>query len=149
MTEQSDVPTDLRGRPFPVKVDAEHKAVELKVLKCGNPHMRAFHAAWFGFFSTFFSTFAPAPLAATLRQEHTLNLTRDQLQYGNLASVTSNIICRFLMGVVCDKLGARKGLAFVLLLCCPGIIGIAFTQSAAGFIACRAIIGVGLASFVA
>jgi NNP family nitrate/nitrite transporter-like MFS transporter len=109
----------------------------------------AFHAAWIGFFSTFFSTFAPAPLAATLKKDTTLGLTRIQLQYGNLASVTANIVCRFLMGIVCDKLGARRGLAFVLLVCCPGIIGIMFVQSAAGFIACRAVIGVGLASFVA
>ena len=109
----------------------------------------AFHASWLGFFSTFFSTFAPAPLAATLKKPSTLGLTRQQLQYGNLASVTSNIVCRFLMGIVCDKLGARRGLAFVLLITCPFIIGIAFVQDAAGFIICRGGIGIGLASFVA
>ena len=35
---------------------------------------------------------------------------RPQLQAGNIASVTSNIICRFLMGVVCDKMGPRRGM---------------------------------------
>ena len=139
---------DLRGEVFAVPVDAEHKATQMPILSCAAPHMRAFHASWFGFFSTFFSTFAPAPLAPILKQKNTLALTRPQLQMGNLASVTSNIVCRFLMGLVCDKVGARKGLALVLLFTCPGIIGLAFVQDAAGFIVCRAIIGVGLASFV-
>jgi NNP family nitrate/nitrite transporter-like MFS transporter len=53
------------------------------------------------------------------------------------------------MGVVCDKLGPRRGLAFLLLVTAPAIIGIAFVQDAASFIACRAIIGMSLASFVA
>ena len=145
----SDRPTkDLRGKIFTVPVDAEHKATTLPILSCAVPHMRAFHASWFGFFSTFFSTFAPAPLAPILKQKNTLGLQRSQLQLGNLASVTSNIVCRFLMGLVCDKVGARKGLALVLLFTCPGIIGLACVQDATGFIACRAIIGVGLASFV-
>ena len=45
----------LDGRVFSVPVDAEHKATRLPILNCANPHMRAFHASWFGFFSTFFS----------------------------------------------------------------------------------------------
>ena len=52
--------------------------------------------------------------SSILKQKNTLALTRPQLQMGNLASVTSNIVCRFLMGLVCDKVGARKGLALVL-----------------------------------
>jgi hypothetical protein len=54
--------TDIFGRRFAVPVDAEHKATAMPILNCSNPHMRAFHASWFGFFSTFFSTFAAAPL---------------------------------------------------------------------------------------
>ena len=56
---------DMQGRVFAVPVDAEHKATYLKITNFANPHMHAFHAAWFGFFSTFFSTFAPAPLKLT------------------------------------------------------------------------------------
>ena len=33
------------------------------------------------------------------------------------------IIFRVIVGVVCDVLGARRGLAFLLLLACPGIVG--------------------------
>ena len=139
----------LDGNVFDVPVDAEHKATQLKLASIAQPHMRAFHASWFAFFSTFFSTFAPAPLAKTLTKPNTLNLTRADLYLGNILSVTSNIICRFLMGIVCDKLGARRGLAFVMLFTCPFILGLAFVQDAAGFVTCRFFIGMGLASFVA
>merc|ERR1719460_2318194 len=142
-------PHDIQGRPFACKVDAEHKSTEIKLPNCSNPHMHAFHASWFGFFVTFFSTFAPAPLAPILKKSTTLGLTRPQLQLGGIFSVTSNIVCRFLMGLVCDKMGPRKGMAFVLLITAPAIAGIAFVQGPAGFIICRAVIGMGLASFVA
>jgi len=143
------VADSLKGRVFAVPVDEGHKAVAMPILSCANPHMRAFHASWFGFFSTFFSTFAAAPLAPILLKKTTLGLTRKELQYGNIASVTANIICRFLMGIVCDKMGARKGLAAILLFCLLGLIPMFFVTDAAGFISCRAVIGVGLASFVA
>ena len=149
MTDKEPAPCDIKGRKFHVKVDAEHKASELKISNFKNPHMHAFHAAWFGFFTTFFSTFAPAPLAPTLKKSSTLGLTRPQLQLGGIAAVTSNIVCRFLMGVVCDKMGPRRGMAFVLLFTSPAIIGMMFVQDATGFIICRGIIGIGLASFVA
>jgi nitrate/nitrite transporter NarK len=141
--------TDIWGRPFSVPVDSEHKAKYIRIFNFSNPHMHAFHAAWFGFFSTFFSTFAPAPLAPVLKKETTLALTRPQIQAGNIASVTSNIIGRFVMGVVCDKLGPRRGMATLLLVTAPAIVGIAFVNDAASFITCRAIIGCSLASFVA
>jgi len=143
------VADSIHGRVFALPVDSQHKAKQLQISSCANPHMRAFHASWFGFFSTFFSTFAAAPLAVYLKKDTTLGLTREQLQYGNLASVTANIICRFLMGIVCDKMGARKGLVFLLLFCVLGLVPMMFVTNASGFIACRAIIGVGLASFVA
>ena len=141
--------TDMKGRKFKVTVDAEHKATELKIPTLTGAHMHAFHASWFGFFSTFFSTFAAAPLAGVLKDPSTLGLTRPQLQMGNIASVTANIVCRMLMGVVCDKMGPRKGLAFCLLITAPAILGMMFVQSAGMFIAMRGIIGIGLASFVA
>ena len=139
----------VHGEVFDLPVDAEHKAVQLKILSIANPHMRAFHASWFGFFSTFFSTFAPAPLAPMFKSEATLNLQRADLVAGNLCSVSSNIVMRFVMGVVCDKLGARRGLAFLLLATSPAILGMMFVDSAAGFILCRFVIGMSLASFVA
>ena len=43
-----------------VQVDAEHKAVQFVILDNSNPHSRAFHVSWWGFFSSFFSMFAGA-----------------------------------------------------------------------------------------
>ena len=63
--------TDIFGRRFSVPVDAEHKATAMPIFNFSNPHMRAFHASWFGFFATFFSTFAAAPLVSDLWFEPT------------------------------------------------------------------------------
>ena len=43
-----------------VQVDAEHKATQFIILDTSNPHSRAFHVSWWGFFSSFFSMFAGA-----------------------------------------------------------------------------------------
>ena len=143
---------DIFGRVFPVPVDVEHKALGLHILKCGNPQPRAFHASWFGFFVTFFSTFAAAPLGPTLKESKDLGglgLTPKEWAAGNMASVSGTIIFRLITGTICDKLGARRGLAFLLFGTVPALIGIIFVQDAAGFIVCRCIIGCSLASFVA
>jgi NNP family nitrate/nitrite transporter-like MFS transporter len=139
----------LHGRVFAQPVDKEHKARTLDIFSCAVPHARAFHASWFAFFSTFFSTFAAAPLGAILKSKTTLGLTRSDIGNGNISSVASNIAGRLVMGFICDKLGARRGLAFLMFMTCPPIIAIAFTTNAVGFIACRFFIGFGLASFVA
>lgn len=43
-----------------MQVDAEHKATQFIILDTSNPHSRAFHVSWWGFFSSFFSMFAGA-----------------------------------------------------------------------------------------
>ena len=101
----------LDGSVFTLPVDREHKATQLPIFNCSNPHMRAFHASWFGFFATFFSTFAAAPLAPTLKQENTLGLTRNQLSLGGTLAVTSNIICRFLSARARVEPGALRNCA--------------------------------------
>merc|ERR1719183_2353816 len=53
------------------------------------------------------------------------------------------------MGWICDKLGARRGLAFLLILTTPAIVGMMFVTSPIGFLLCRCIIGCSLATFVA
>jgi len=143
---------DIFGRRFSVPVDAEHKATALPILNFSNPHMRAFHASWFGFFATFFSTFAAAPLTPYIKkvsQNMPDGLTKNDLYLANIMSVAGTIFARLVMGTVCDVMGARKGLAFCLFLTCPFIIGIMFVSNAGGFIVCRLFIGCGLASFVA
>merc|ERR1719408_1110979 len=55
---------------------------------------------------------------------------------------------RVVIGYVCDVIGPRRGLAFLLLISSPAILGMMFVTNATGFIACRTVIGVGLATFV-
>lgn len=142
---------DIFGRVFNVPVDAEHKCTKLGLGQIfgniSNPHMRAFHTSWFGFFSSFFSTFAAAPLVAYIKDD--LNLEKADIGNANIASVAGTIVFRLMMGWICDKLGARRGLGFLLLGVTPAIVGITFTTNATGFIICRCFIGFGLATFVA
>jgi hypothetical protein len=43
-------------------VDSENKACELRPWSFSFPHMVSFHCSWLGFFTTFVSTFAAAPM---------------------------------------------------------------------------------------
>ena len=72
MGKNSRGTTDIYGRPFSVPVDAEHKATKFILCTPGGafgiypnfdvPHNRAFWTSAFGFFASFFSMFAGAPL---------------------------------------------------------------------------------------
>jgi len=111
--------------------------------------MRAFWSAAIGFFCTFFSTFAAAPLMAYIKKPQSLDLVKDDIVSSAIASVAGTIGMRLTTGFLCEKFGARKAFVFILMLAVPGIVGIMFTQNAAGFIFCRFMIGLGLATFVA
>jgi len=147
--------TDIYGRKFSVPVDAEHKATQLVLFNFDNPHNRTFHSTWWGFFSSFFSMFAAAPLMAYMKKESSLNLTKAQIGTGNICAVSSNIVMRAVTGFLCDILGPRKALSALLFVTCPPIIGMMFVpkfsedeNTAQAWIACRSFIGIGLATFV-
>ena len=104
----------------------------------------------FGFFSSFFSTFAAAGLISYIGPD--LNLTAEDKGNAAVASVAGTIVFRLLMGYICDKIGARYGLGVLLLLVTPAIVAMIIpgvVTNAGGFIACRLVIGFGLATFVA
>ena len=169
--------TDIFGREFEVPVDAEHKASQFSMMmvftRFGNPHMRAFHASWFGFFSSFFSMFAAAPLTAYMKKKTSLNLNKKEIGKANIAAVSTNIVMRVIVGFMSDLMGPRRCMAFLLLITTPAIIGMMFvpkcdcidedidgdgivecdnvgecSSSAETFIAMRALIGIALATFV-
>ena len=195
--------SDIVGREFALPVDAEHKATVLQVTTAAQPHMRAFHLAWLGFFSTFFSTFAPAPLMPYIKPA--LGISKREAAVAGMASVGelyysrphlssillrareadvllsplvtsgiaavgklsskiwplstpsedlgsisgSTIFFRLIMGLVADTIGARRGMAACLLVTTLPILGMMYVQDATGFIVCRGLIGISLASFVA
>ena len=61
----------------------------------------------------------------------------------------STIFFRLVMGLVADTIGARRGMAACLLVTTLPILGMMYVQDATGFIVCRGLIGISLASFVA
>ena len=130
------------------QVDAEHKATAINIFSNAKPHMRAFHCSWFNFFSGFVSTFAAAPLGAYMKKTDSLNLTKQDIAGGKIASVSGTIVLRSIMGPVMDVFGARKGMFVLMAVCTPGVIGMIFTTNATGFIICRCLIGFSLATFV-
>jgi len=60
---------DTKERQFALPVDSEHKALKVQLFSVALPHMRAFHLCWFGFFTSFVSTFAPAAMIPVVRED--------------------------------------------------------------------------------
>jgi len=137
---------DLADSKF-IPVDSENKAKSLNIFSFNFPHHASFHMSWMGFFVSFVSTFAAAPMIAIIRED--LELTKPNLGSAGLAAVTGTIGARVLMGSVCDVVGPRYGLSIVLLLSAPFCFCMSYVTSAAGFLICRMGIGLGLATFVA
>jgi len=146
---------DVFGRKFFLPVDAEHKAKVFSpaIISKGaqQPHLRAFWTATFGFFSCFFSVFAPAALSPHLKKskaEGGIALTKEQGADAQMAAVGTTIFMRLACGPMCDKFGARLTFVILLMAAVPGIVGLMFIEDGQGLLICRAIIGIGLASFV-
>ena len=125
---------------------SEHKALKLNVFSFDHPHHRSFHMSWIGFFVSFVSTFAAAPLIAIIRED--IGLTKPQLGNAGLAAVTGTIACRIVMGTICDLIGPRLGLSVILLATAPFCFAMAMVTDFTGFLICRMGIGLGLATFV-
>ena len=83
---------------FTIEVDSEHKAKSLNIFSFNHPHHASFHMSWIGFFVSFVSTFAAAPMVAIIRED--LEMTKPNLGDAGLAAVTGTIIARVIMGSV-------------------------------------------------
>merc|ERR1719440_556809 len=83
-----------------------------------------------------------------IRKPTSLDLKKTEIGTANISAVSTNIVMRAVTGFLCDIFGPRRALALLLFSTCPAIFGMLFVQNANGFIACRALIGVGLATFV-
>lgn len=134
----------FKGHDIPVDVDG--KAIEFKVLSCQVPHAQSFHFAWFSFFIAFVGWFSFAPLMPTIRED--LNLTKDDINNANIASVFATIFVRILIGPLCDKFGPRDCMAALLLVGSIPIFIASLITSASGLLWCRLCIGLVGGAFV-
>jgi len=133
--------------PFNIPVDSEHKSKIMRPwMVWQRPHHLSFTLNWLGFFITFFSTFAAAPMISTIRQD--LNLTQKAIAGANVAAITGTIFARLMLGTFTNKFGPRFAMGFLLMLSSSAVFGMSLVNSSASFIVCRCIIGFSLSSFV-
>src|ERR1041384_877028 len=90
------------------------KPTQLRLLDFSSTPVRVFHITWLTFFLCFFAWFGIAPLMPVVRQE--LGLTKGQIGYIIIASVSITVLARLFFGWLCDKIGPRRSYSILLLL---------------------------------
>lgn len=119
---------------------------KIRLFSLDTLQMRTFHITWFMFFVCFFGWFGLAPLMPAIRTD--LGLTKGQVGNTIIASVSSTILARLLIGKLCDVFGPRKTAVRLLLI---GSIPVALAGLATDyttFLLFRLAIGIIGASFV-
>lgn len=139
---------DCPDDSYDVNIDPKQqdKSTEIKLLSFRRPHMRAFHFAWFGFFMAFVSWFAFAPLMDEIKED--LDMSKDEVYNANIASVSSTVLSRFIVGPLCDTFGARKMSSILLFMGCIPTFFSGLVQNAVDVAIVRFFIGVMGATFV-
>ena len=122
------------------------KATRIQPFRFDTPAMRAFHMSWMAFFSCFFAWFGIAPLMKVIRED--LALTKEQVGYCIIASVTATIFARLLIGRLCDTLGPRRTYTWLLTVGSLPVMGIALAWNFESFLVMRLLIGLIGAAFV-
>jgi len=122
------------------------KSNQLQLFQFRSPHTRVFHVTWITFFLCFFGWFGIAPLMPVIRED--LGLTKEQIGYVVVASVSITIFARLLFGWLCDRIGPRKSYTTLLLLGSIPVMTIGFSDSFTSFLLFRLAIGMIGASFV-
>lgn len=108
--------------------------------------MRTFHITWLMFFVCFFGWFGLAPLMPTIRED--LGLTKAEVGNIIIASVSSTIIARLIIGKLCDTWGPRKTAVRLLIVGSIPVFLVGLANSYTTFLLFRLAIGVIGASFV-
>lgn len=122
------------------------KAVRIELFRFNTPSMRAFHLSWLAFFSCFFAWFGIAPLMKVVRED--LHLTKEQVGYCIIASVSATILARLLIGRLCDLAGPRRTYTWLLLLGSLPVMGIGLSWNFESFLVFRLLVGLIGAAFV-
>src|SRR6202000_2753349 len=85
----------------------------VRLFSLGSIPMRTFHLTWLMFFVCFFCWFGLAPLMPVIRSD--LRLTKEEVGNIIIASVSSTIIARLVIGWCCDMRGPRMTAVYLLL----------------------------------
>ncbi|MBX7166276.1 MAG: MFS transporter [Pirellulales bacterium] len=127
-------------------MQTDGKATRIELLNFSTPQMRAFHMSWIAFFLCFFAWFGIAPLMAVVREE--FELTKQQVGWCIIGSVSATIFARLLVGWMCDHFGPRVTYAGLLVLGSIPVMAIGLAHDFASFFVLRVLIGLIGASFV-
>ena len=119
---------------------------KITLFSLSSVQMRTFHTTWFMFFVCFFGWFGLAPLMPTIREN--LGLTKSQVGNIIIASVSSTIIARLIIGKLCDTWGPRKTAIRLLIAGSLPVFLVGFAHDYTTFLLFRLAIGVIGASFV-
>ncbi|MEO2166652.1 MAG: MFS transporter [bacterium] len=124
----------------------QEKATRIELGRIDTPQMRAFHLSWMAFFVCFFAWFGIAPLMPIIRDD--LGLTRDQVGWTIIASVSITFVARLTIGWLCDRIGPRLTYTALLVFGAFPVMGVALADDFASFLVFRLLIGVIGAGFV-
>jgi len=119
---------------------------KLNIFSLTGVQMKTFHITWLMFFVCFFGWFGLAPLMPTIRTD--LGLTKAQVGNTIIASVSSTIIARLIIGRLCDTWGPRITAVRLLLLGSLPVLLVGLSKDYTTFLLFRFAIGIIGASFV-
>ncbi|HEX9510390.1 MAG TPA: MFS transporter [Puia sp.] len=119
---------------------------KIRLFSLGTVQMRTFHITWLMFFVCFFGWFGLAPLMPTIRVD--LGLSKGQVGSIIIASVSSTIIARLIIGKLCDAWGPRKTAVRLLLVGSIPVFLVGLSKDYTSFLLFRLAIGVIGSSFV-
>lgn len=121
-------------------------AERLQIFRFDTVPMRAFHLSWIAFFLCFFSWFGLAPLMPVIRDE--LGLTKQQVGWCIIGSVSVTVVFRILIGWLCDRFGPRLTYTWLLVLGAIPVMAVGLATDFTTFLIGRVLIGAIGASFV-
>ena len=130
------------------KMELQNKATSLwgNFFNVRMVQIRTFHMTWFAFFAAFFAWFGIAPMMIIVREE--FDLTKSQVGWTIIASVSVTVFARFFIGWLTDRIGPRLAYTWLLVLGSIPVAGIGLANSFETFLLFRLAIGFIGASFV-
>ena len=118
----------------------------IRLFSLSSVQMRTFHITWLMFFVCFFGWFGLAPLMPAIRAD--LGLSKAEIGNTIIASVSSTIIARLVIGRLCDRYGPRKMAVRLLLFGSIPVLLAGLATNYTTFLLFRLAIGVIGSSFV-